>query len=191
MAEIDILDLLFNKLLRINPVTISKYTTPQTQLLNLFLIPHIILFLFIYGLSWVLVPMHKGLRYLAAIAAYLTIVIQGSPYSYYGILVPFFLIWWQIALVVGLFFFIWGRFIHPSKTPELFNIGKAATAKITEKSKKNKEIQHKVNSIDNQIRALESQQARAQGAAGGQRNPVIEAEIAELRRRRAELESEM
>lgn len=192
MAQtIDILNLLFNDILRINPVTISRYTTPQTQLLNLFLIPHIILFLFIYGLSWVLVPMHKGLRYLAAIAAYLTIVLQGSPYSYYGMILPLLNLWWQIALVVGLFFFIWSRFIHPSKTPELFNIGKAAAAKITEKSKKSSAIHHKISSIDSQIRALEQQQARAQGAAGGQRNPVIDAEIAELRRRRAELESEL
>jgi len=192
MAQtIDILNLLFNDILRINPVTISKYTTPQTQLLNLFLIPHIILFLFIYGLSWILVPMHKGLRYLAAIAAYLTIVIQGSPYSYYGMILPLLNLWWQIALVVGLFFFIWSRFIHPSKTPELFNIGKAAASKITEKSKKSSAIHHKISSINNQIRALQNRQNQIQAQPPHARNPVIDGEIAELERRRAELESEL
>lgn len=125
MAQtIDILDLLFNQLLRINPSIISKYTTPQQQLLNLFLIPHIILFLFIYGFAWAIIPTHKGLRYLASIGAYLSIVLMGSPYSYYGMLLPIFLIWWQIALFVGLFFFIWSRIVHPARTREIFNIGR-------------------------------------------------------------------
>jgi len=192
---IDILDLLFDKILRIdvsgvcNIRTISCATL-QEQLLNLFLIPHIILFLFIYGLSWILVPMHKGLRYLVSIGAYLTIVIMGSPYSYYSTLITLFLLWWQLALVIGIFFFIWSRIIHPSKVPELFRIGKSAMEKVTEKSKRNTAIEKKIDSIEAQIRALENRQHRAIQESG-RPNPVIEAEIAELDRRRAELEKEL
>ena len=188
---IDIMDLLFNQFLRINPSTIMQYTTPQQQLLNLFLIPHIILFLFIYGFAWVLVPTHKGLRYLASIGAYLSMILMGSPYSYYGVLIPFFLIWWQVTLFIGLFFFIWSRFIHPSKVPELFNIGKAAAGKLTEKAKKSEAIEKKIDSINAQIAALEGQQNRIMASGSGVRNPILEAEIGELRRRRAELEREL
>jgi hypothetical protein len=192
MAQtIDILDLLFNKLLRINPSIISKYTTPQQQLLNLFLIPHIILFLFIYGFAWVLVPTHKGLRYLASIGAYLSIVLMGSPYSYYGMLLPIFLIWWQIALVVGLFFFVWSRIINPSRSREIFNIGRDIGRKATEKSKKQAAVRHKIESINHQIQALQQRQNQIMGQPPHVRNSVIDGEIAELERRRAELESEL
>lgn len=190
MAQTDILGLLFNQFLRINPMTISKYTTPQDQLLNLFLIPHIILFLFIYGFAWVIIPQHRGLRYLASIGAYLSMVMMGSPYSYYGTLVPFFLIWWQIALFVALFFFIGSRIIHPSKIPELYHLGKAATEKVTEKGKKNAAIEKKIESIDAQIQALERRRTMVVGNVV-QDNPIIAAEIGELERRRAELEKEL
>ena len=192
MADtINILDLLFNDLLRINPTTISKFTTPQAQLLNLFLIPHIALFFFIYGFAWTMIPTHKGLRYLSSIGAYLSIVLMGEPYSYYGILLPLFLTWWQIALFVGLFFFIWSRFIHPSRVREIFNVGRDIGRKVTEGAKKSEAIRKKISSIDGQIAALEGQQNRIMASTGGQRNPAIDAEIAELRRRRAELEREM
>ena len=186
---IDILDLLFNKLLRINPTTISQYTTPQTQLLNLFLIPHIILFLFIYGFAWVIIPTHKGLRYLTSIGAYLSVVLMGSPYSYYGILVPFFLLWWQVALFVGLFFFVWSRFIHPSKIPELFNIGRAAAAKVTEKDKKKRAIEEEIDSIKKQIAVLQAE-ANSPGIQPAAQ-AYIQSQIANLKDRKADLESRL
>lgn len=188
-GTIDILGLLFNQFLRINPTTIAQYSTPQQQLLNLFLIPHIILFLFIYGFAWVLVPTHKGLRYLASIGAYLSMILMGSPYSYYGILVPFFLMWWQIALFVGLFFFIWSRIIHPSKVPELFNIGRAAASKVTEKDKKRKAIEEEIDSIKKQIAAL---QAEANNPANQPASRAyFESQIGNLRARKADLESRL
>jgi hypothetical protein len=190
MATINILDLIFNEFLRINPSTISQYSTPQLQLLNLFLIPHIILFLFIYGFAWVIAPTHKGFRYLFSIAAYLTMVMMGSPYSYYGMILPFLLVWWQIALGLAFFFFIASRIIHPSKYPELFNIGKSAAEKITEKSKKHEVYSKKIESVEAQIRALEVQQNRMM-TNSGTRNPMLDAEISELYRRKAELEKEL
>lgn len=189
VGTIDILDLLFNQFLRINPTTIAQYTTPQQQLLNLFLIPHIILFLFIYGFAWVLVPTHKGLRYLASIGAYLSVVLMGSPYSYYGTLIPFFLVWWQVALFVGLFFFIWSRFINPSKVPELFNIGRAAAAKITEKDKKRRAIEEEIDSIKKQIAVIESQ-ANSPGIEPAAK-AYAQSQIINLKARQKDLESRL
>jgi hypothetical protein len=48
---------------------------------------------------------------------------MGEPYSYYSFILPFFLIWWQLALGIGLFFFIWSRIIHPSTYSLLKNNG--------------------------------------------------------------------
>ena len=183
MATVNILNLLFTQLLRIDPTIISRFMTPQEQLLNLFFIPHIILFLFIYGLSWVLAPMHRGLRYLFAIAAYLTLVLMGTPYSYYGTLIPFLLGWWYIALVVGIFFFLWSRFIHPSKLPELFNIGKAAGSKLTEKSKRRKQIDKQIDLIDKQIRDYQREETP-------ESRPYIRATIAHLRAEKSALKHE-
>lgn len=193
-TTVNILNLLF-QFLKIKQCcgigTISNYLTPQDQILNLFLIPHIILFLFIYGFAWVLVPTHRGLRYLASIGAYLSIVMMNvGNYSYYGILLPFFLMWWQIALFVGLFFFLWSRVIHPSKVPELFNIGRAAAAKATAKGKRNEAIEKQIESIEHQIRALQSQKTMTEGNMTRD-NPYVVAEIAELSRRKAELEKEL
>jgi hypothetical protein len=190
MATIDILDLIFNQFLRVNPSTVSQFSTTQLQLLNLVLIPHIILFLFIYGFAWIIAPSHKGFRYLFSIAAYLTIILMGSPYSYYGMALPFILMWWQIALGVSFFFFIVGRIIHPSKYPELFNLGRSAAEKITEKSKKVEIYNKKIESVEAQIRALEVQQNRIMNQ-GGARNPMLDGEISELYRRKAELEKEI
>lgn len=153
----DILQLLFNDFLRINPSTVSQYATPQLQLLNLFFIPHVILFLFIYGFAWIITPTHKGFRYLISIAAYLTLVLTGTPYSIYSTLLPLLLFWWQLALGIGLFFFIAGRIVHPSKAPELFNIGKSAISKLTAKDKQKRAIEEEIDSIKRQIQELEAE----------------------------------
>lgn len=189
MAAIDIISLLFNDFLRINPSTISQYTTPQTQLLNLFLIPHVILFLFIYGFAWIIAPTHKGFKYLISISAYLFIVLMGQPYSYYGMLLPLFLLWWQLALGIGLFFFIWGRIIHPSKVPELFNIGKAAAAKVTEKEKKRKALEEEIDSTKKQIAVLQAE-ANNPGVEPAAR-AYIQSQIGNLKAKLKDLESRL
>ncbi|MFH1474128.1 MAG: prefoldin domain-containing protein [Candidatus Aenigmatarchaeota archaeon] len=186
MATVDILYLIFNQLLRIDPMTISRYMTPQEQLLNLFFIPHIILFLFIYGLSWVLAPMHKGMRYLFAIGAYLTLVLTGTPYSYYGTMLPFLLGWWYLALIVGFFFFIWSRVIHPSKVPELFNIGKGVATKATEKGKRKKAIDKEIDLLNKQIRSYRREASSADPTASS----YIRTTIAHLEAQKKALEHE-
>jgi hypothetical protein len=189
MANVDILQLLFNDFLRINPVTISQFSTPQTQLLNLFLIPHIILFLFIYGFAWVITPTHKGFRYLVSIATYLFMVIMGEPYSHYSTFLPFLLIWWQIALFVGVVFFVWGRIIHPSKVPELFAIGKATAARVTKKGKEREAIEEEINSIKKQIAVLQSEANNPGIQPAAQ--AYIQSQIGNLKAKQKDLESRL
>jgi hypothetical protein len=185
-----ILDLIFGTLLRLDPSLISKYSSSvQNQIMNLFLIPHVILFLFIYGFAWVIIPTHKGLKYLISILAYLTVVLLGEPYSYYSMIVPFFLLWWQVALVVGLFFFIWSRFINPSKTPELFNLGRAATAKMSEGSKRRRALLEEIDATRRQIAALRMEAANP-GLEPSARS-YIQSNISNLEAKRRDLEARL
>jgi hypothetical protein len=189
MADINILGIIFDSLLRLNPSLVTQYSSAQTQLFNLVLIPHIILFLFIYGFAWIIVPTHKGFKYLISIAAYLSMIIMGEPYSLYSMLTPFLIIWWQVALFVGLFFFIWGRFINPSKTPELFNLGKAAAKSLTEGQKKRRALEEEIDIIRRQIAVLQSQ-ANTPGIEPSAK-AYAEMQIQNLRARQREYEGRL
>ncbi len=175
--------LIFQTILQINPSLLSQYTTLQDQILYLLFIPHIILFIFIFGFMTVLGGAHRGLRYLVGIGAYAFIILSG----WYGNpLVGLFIVWWQILLVLAVVFFIGSKIIHPTRVTEIFGIGKKITGKLTEKSKLSKKLEKQIKSIKRQIRALERRQSQRPTPSR-----LIEAEIAELERRKAELEVEL
>lgn len=182
----DLFTLIFENILRIDPSMITKYTALQDQILFLILIPHVILFLFIWGFMYAVAPGHKGLRYLVALITYLFAMIGGSPYSYYGsILIPIFSAWWMIILVVGFIFFIASRIVHPARAREIYELGRGITSKITQKGKKEKKLEKQIRSLDSQINAI-------QASYSGRPIPrLVEREIDELRRRRAEIEAEL
>jgi hypothetical protein len=174
--------LIFETILRIDPSLLIKYTAMQDQILYLILIPHIILFIFIFGFMRVIGGEHKGLQYLVGIGAYLFIIIGG----WYGDpLVGLFILWWQVLLVVAIVFFIGSKFIHPARIREIFNIGKSITGKVTEKPRLAKKLEKQIRSIDRQIEAINS---RYRGTTMPR---LAQREIDELVRRKAEVQAEL
>ena len=116
MATLDLMNLLFTQILKIDPSTLYKYSSASDQILYLFFIPHVLLFLFLYAFSFGMVSrvvgQHKAFQYLLAIASYIYIVYAG----WYGRLVTLFLGWLYIALALGLFLFFVSIIWHPSAT---------------------------------------------------------------------------
>ena len=104
MATYDIssiIQILFFDILKVSSSSMAEYSTPTDQLVFLFFIPHVVLFLFIYGFSAGIVGRivsgHRGLQYLLGIAVYLYIIMTGM---YGQTLLPLFQsspLWWVHA----------------------------------------------------------------------------------------------
>lgn len=109
-GSVDLFRLIFEEILKVSPSLLYKYSTLQEQILNLILLPHVVLFLFLFGLGWAVIPENKGLRYLIMVVAYIFVVVQG----WYGtFLIPLLQTWFWITLIVGLFLFFMSRILHP------------------------------------------------------------------------------
>lgn len=67
----DLISLILNDILKISPTLLSKYYTPQDQVIYLILIPSVVLFLFLYAFSKQIVGRivgeHPGFEYLVSI----------------------------------------------------------------------------------------------------------------------------
>jgi hypothetical protein len=116
MATIDLINLLFIEILKIDSSILYKYVTLSDQVLYLFLIPHVILFLFLYAFAFGIVSrvvgQHKGFSYLVGIVSYIYVIYAG----WYGKLVTLFLGWLYIALGLALFLFFVSIIWHPAAT---------------------------------------------------------------------------
>ncbi|MEM5778633.1 MAG: hypothetical protein QXK49_03335 [Candidatus Aenigmatarchaeota archaeon] len=187
----DLVDLLFREILKIDPLTLTKYTTLSDQALYLFLIPHVILFLFLYAFSFGIVTrivgQHKGFSYLVGIVSYIYIVYAG----WYGKLVVWFLGWMYIALGMAIFLFLISIVFHPSATTAgmklMGEVGKQI-AKKTAKEHEKKAIEEEIESIKKQIAELENERARAQEPTS---RAYIEMQIANLKAQKRALESKL
>jgi hypothetical protein len=145
-GSINLFNLIFTEILKVSPSLISKYTNVQDQVLNLILIPHVILFLFIYAFSIGIVGRitggHKGFSTLVGVISYIYIVWNG----WYGtFLIPLLNAWFMIALVFGLILFLVTVVVHPARGPALTNlgkeVGKMAGKKIGESINKDKKVE--------------------------------------------------
>ena len=157
---IDLIELLFTEILKIDPLTMSKYTTLSDQAVYLFLIPHVILFLFLYAFSFGIVQRvagpHKGFSYLVGIVSYIYIVYAG----WYAKLLVWFLGWLYIALGMAVFLFLVSIVFHPSATAAGMKMVGEVGKKIAQGSAKDKEkraIEEEVDSVKKQIAAISSE----------------------------------
>jgi hypothetical protein len=161
MATVDLVKLLFTEILKIDPSTLYKYSTIQDQAMYLFLIPHVILFLFLYAFSFGMVTrvvgQHKGFSYMLGIVSYIYIIYAG----WYGRLVLLFLNWMVIALGMGMFLFLVSIIWHPSATTAGLKLageaGKELAKKTMAKNKEKETIQEEVDAIKKEIGALDGQ----------------------------------
>jgi len=190
-TTIDLFKLLFEEILKIDSSTLSRYTTFQDQTLYLFLIPHVILFLFLYAFSFGIVTRitgpHKGFSYLLGIVSYIYIVYAG----WYGRLLVFFLGWLYIALGLAIFLFFVSIIWHPAATTAgmklMGEVGKQI-AKKTGKEHEKKAIEEEIDSINRQIRELEGERGRATEATS---RAYIEMNISNLKAQKRALESRL
>jgi len=134
----DFARLVFEEILQINPTLLVNYPIVQDQVVYLLFIPHIILFLFLFGFA-LAITSHRGLQYLVGLGSYVYIVYSGL---YGKTLVGIFLPFWQLLIFLGLFFFIGSRIVHPSRVREIFELGKGVASKATEKRKQIKKLEN-------------------------------------------------
>jgi hypothetical protein len=145
MATIDLFSLIFTQILKISPDLLYKYPTIQDQIINLIFLPHVILFLFIWGFGMMLMPpekerpnAHRGLRYLVSVAAYVFIIYQG----WYGtFLIPLLQTWFYVMLIFGLFLFFISKIYHPVTAARLGDVGRAVGQSAGEKMARGKQIE--------------------------------------------------
>ncbi len=191
MADPTLFGLIFEEILKIDPSILAKYTTVTDQLLYLILIPHVILFLFIYGFSSGIVGRivggHTGFKYLMGIVVYIFIILGG----WYGsILVPIFINWFYIVLVVGIIIFLMMAVIHPARGPSwvknIGELGKMAGRRTFGKAAEKK-------AIEDEIKILRAERESLRRQLGQELRPqaktYIQMQITEVERRIAQLEA--
>lgn len=188
----DLIEFLFTEILKISQTTLDKYSTLSDQTVYLFLIPHVILFLFLYAFSFGIVTRvtgpHKGFSYLVGIVSYIYVVYAG----WYGRLVTWFVGWIYIALGMALFLFFVSIVFHPSATTAgMKMVGEVGKTLAKNKAKENEKraIQEEVDSIKKQIGALNSEISNS-GIEPGAR-AYLQMQKANLEAQRRALESKL
>jgi hypothetical protein len=184
MADFNIITFILEDLLRIAPKFISQYSTISDQLLYLILVPHVLLFLFIFafaiGIVGRIIGPHAGFRNIVGVTAYLVIVLSG----WYGsFLIPWFNTWFTIALVMGLLMFVTSIIFNPARSPVMANVlssaGKKITGGIGAKRQKEKELAI----VEAQIQTLISNPVQP----GGHAHAVREMQLQQLRLKQTQL----
>lgn len=191
---LDIYNLVFQVVLRIDPATLAKYTTVQDQLLYLILIPHAILLLFLMGFGRGIAAGHKGMGYVISIIVYLFFIWGG----WYGtFLVPLTTAFWYILLIIGLFLFFISRIIHPATAGAMIGLaaklGEKIGAKTTGAAAEKREMQKQLAIVKHQIVQLQNRRAQAAAqmlanpAAGRAQVEMLDIQLAQLKMQEAEL----
>jgi hypothetical protein len=175
------------KILQISSSLLSKYSTPQDRLLWLIFIPHILLFIFIWVFADNIASLgggvHKGMRMLVAIAAYITIIAAG----WYGtILVPIFIGLWQMILILALVAFVGSRFLHPARAKEMMALGKVIGEKVTEKGKIRKQLEKQLETVQKMEREV-----GAMTTSTTEGRQMQEMQLVQLKAKEAELKREL
>jgi len=158
MALFDLFNIVFTEFLKISPDLLSKYTTIQDQLLYLVLIPHAVLFLFLFGFGIFIAHEHRGLKFLLRITAYIFIVWAG----WYGtILVPLTIGWFYIMLGVALIVFFVAKIFHPVTAQALGGVAAKVLGEIGDKTigkeKERETLEDEIKMVNDQIRTLEAE----------------------------------
>jgi len=178
-GSVDLFNLIFNQVLKVSPTILYKYTVIQDQVLHFILLPHVILFLFLFGFGQAVIPEHKGLRYLVMVVTYIFIIMQG----WYGtFLIPLLEGWFTITLVFGLFLFFATRILHPATAQK---IGMAAASLAKDAGKeigKDKQIEKLADELEHITREIENYKQHEK------QNPGAARIVAQLMERRYRIE---
>jgi hypothetical protein len=187
MAAFNIIEFVLMDLLRISTDLLRDYSSTQEQLVYLILIPHAVMFLFIFifadGLSRMAVPgpdAHRGFKVLFGIIAYITLIFTG----WYGtILLPIFIVWWKIVLISALVLFSLNAIMHSSMIAGLTRVAASAGGSLTKGAKERKVITKRLRVVEEQLTRI------GPLAAGG--GYMYTAELSRLQAEKAKLEAEL
>jgi len=189
----DLISLVLNEILKISPTVMTKYTTVQDQVLYLIFIPSVILILFIYAFAKQIVGRivgeHKGFEYLISITSFIYIVYSGM---FGATLVPIFINWLNIAIVLSLIVFVISVVFHPARGPALTKAaaeaGRMIGEKVTAKEKERKAIEQEVDAIKKELQGLRSEESRTLEPTA---KAFIQMQIANLEAQKRRLESRL
>jgi len=189
----DLISLVLNEILKISPTVMTKYTTVQDQVLYLIFIPSVILILFIYAFAKQIVGRivgeHKGFEYLISITSFIYIVYSGM---FGATLVPIFINWLNIAIVLSLIVFVISVVFHPARGPALTKAaaetGRMIGEKITAKEKERKAIEQEVDAVKKELQGLRSEESRTLEPTA---KAFIQMQIANLEAQKRRLESRL
>lgn len=177
---VNIITIILENILKIDPYTIAQYSSISDQLIYLILIPNVILFLFVWSFGYWVVPHHTGMRLLMSLTAYIFIVYIG----WYGALVPIFIPWFTILVGGMLLFFIVSKILHPGAIAPasglIGEIGKKVRGSGAPRKEAEK-IEEEIKKIDKKIKILK----------GMPHDPYTIHEINQLTAMKAELEHEL
>lgn len=170
----DILQMLAD-ILKISPQVMNQYASasPLEQLFYLLFFPMVFVIVFIYILTSRWMYEHKGLRILIAVAAMAFIVLQGF-YNYFVI----FSQWWFVGLLVlGVFWFLFGRrppagggaaqgFTSNKKGGGIVNYLESLTGmelNPAQAARLKQELKRQIRYFQEEVKALEDQLKQAKG----------------------------
>ena len=184
MATLDLYRIIFEEILRISPTLLSdpKYYALQDKLIYLILIPHVILFLFIWLFGyWLVGSGHKGIRYLITAIAYIYFVWAG----WYGTWVtPLILGWFPLILISFFLFFIFTKIFPPLNVLGASRAISGGIEKATHKKKQRKRLDDQIDLINKKIRRLEQGRRSARDPHA---RSIMKLEIEDLKQKKVEL----
>ena len=158
-GTLNLFNLIFNQIFKISPTLLYKFTTIQDQTFQLILLPHVVLFLFLFSFGCGIIPENRGLRYLVMIVSYIYIVMQG----WYGsLIVPITLAWFPLLLIGGLFLFFIFRIMHPVTAQKLGTAGALVAKDMGKRMGKDKQIER----LEEEVRHLDEEMNRYRGHIG-------------------------
>lgn len=189
MATVDLFNLIFVEILKISPNLLSQYYTIQDRIIHLLFLPHVILFLFLWGFGMMIVPPstdnpNKGLRYLITLTAYIVIVYQG----WYGtFLIPLLQTWFYIMLFFGLFLFFISKIFHPLTAKKFGNVGTAMGKSLGEKMARGKQVE----ALEDELKFIRKRMDKLKGKAEGGSDPAATYEYENYKRQEETLKREI
>jgi len=181
---VDLYTIIFEELLRISPTLLTdpKYFALQDKLIYLILIPHVILFLFIWTFGyWLVGSRHRGIRYLITLIAYIYFVWAG----WYGTWVtPLILGWFPLILISFFLFFILTKIFPPLNVLGASRAMSGVIEKATHKRREIKKLDDQVDLINKKIRRLEQGMRSARDERA---RSIMRLEIEDLKQKKVEL----
>ncbi len=185
-GQVDFVKLILEQILRVDPGLIGQYPLVQDKLLWLVLVPHIVVFLFLFSFAAWLSPKHTGLRRVLAIGGYLALVLAG----WYGsFIVPLVKAWFIILLVAGFLFFLVSKIFPPTTVKAATGILGEAVGLATKGSKERRQLEIDINTLRRTIASLERKAADTVEAGGDDAH--IRAKISDLEERLHQKEAQL